>query len=418
MRSSPKLMQILDQWKTGLFAAMLAAAGLPIYIHLPQFATSELGLSLATIGTILIGIRFLDFLQDPFLGWMVDRWPRFRRHFAAVAVFGLGLGFLLLFSVAPLFRAELWLISTLVILFTAYSLATILIYGQSVEIAESGGAAGHYKIASYREAGLIIGVVIAAIGPAILALIAGPQASYRLFGWLLGAFALIVWALTRSLWATQRLPTQPLTMAALKHSGGIYLLCLALANALPVALTSTLFLFFVEDRLALPGFGGIFLILFFLSAGVCAPLWSWAVRRYGPKKILLPAMALSIAGFIGAAALPAGGALEFALICLVSGAALGADIVILPALFSTVLSASGLPAGQAFGIWALVSKLALALAAITALPYLESAGYTPGGANTAEALSALNFTYAVLPCLMKLVAVAMVLRLPSKLVST
>ena len=46
-----------------LFAMLLAAAGLPLYIHLPRFATTELGLSLSTVGVILIGIRVLDFTQ-------------------------------------------------------------------------------------------------------------------------------------------------------------------------------------------------------------------------------------------------------------------------------------------------------------------------------------------------------------------
>jgi Na+/melibiose symporter-like transporter len=407
-----------DPWRTSLFAAMLAAAGLPIYIHLPRFATVELGLSLATIGAVLIGIRLFDFLQDPFLGWLVDRLPQWRRQFATMAVFGLGVGFLMLFSVAPMTGPAPWLIVALLILYTAYSLATILIYGQSVEIAERHGVAGHYTIAVYREAGLIAGVVIAAVAPAVLTMLAGSQNSYVLFGWFLAAFAFVTWVLTRNLWHTRRVPTQPLTLGALRQAGGTYLLFLALTNALPVALTSTLFLFFVEDRLALPELAGFFLILFFAAAGVSAPVWSRLVRRHGPKKVLVPAMALSIMGFIGAAILPAGAEMEFALICIVSGAALGADIVILPALFATALSVAGLPTGQAFGIWAFVSKLALALAAIATLPYLELAGYVPGAANGAEALSALNFTYAILPCFLKLIVIVMVFRLPSQSVPT
>ncbi len=403
---------------TSLFAAMLAAAGLPIYIHLPRFASAELGLSLAAVGVILIAIRVFDFVQDPVLGWMVDRWPALRSQFAALAAFGLAAGFLMLFAIAPPIRVEVWLVAALVIVFTAYSLATILIYGQSVEIAEHGGAAGHYAIAAYREAGLIAGVVIAAVAPAVLSKMVGAELSYKAFGWFLAAFAIFTWAMTRSLWTTRRIPTQPLTPGALRDAGGTFLLVLALANALPVALTSTLFLFFVEDRLALPDLAGLFLIIFFVAAGLSAPLWSLLVRRHGPRKVLLPAMALSIAGFVGAAFLPAGAALEFTVICIVSGAALGADMVILPALFAKALSQSGLPTGQAFGIWAFVSKLALALAAITALPYLEFAGYVPGSANSAAALGALNFAYAVLPCLMKLIVIAMVFRLPPTTVPT
>lgn len=404
----------MDRLKTSLFASMLAAAGIPIYIHLPQFASTEFGLSLSTIGVILIGIRILDFLQDPLLGWMVDRWPQVRPRFAALAAFGLAFGFMMLFTVTPPFRADFWLVMALVILFTAYSLATILIYGQSVEIAERNDGTTHVTIAAYREAGLVVGVIIAAIAPFVLAKAVGSFNSYRAFGLFLAAFAILAWAATRGLWTAQRKPAAQLTFKSLREAGSAYLLVLALANALPLALTSTLFLFFVEDRLALPGSAGLFLILFFVAAGLATPLWSWLVQRHGPKQVLIPAMLLSILGFMGAALLPQGAQTGFALICIVSGAALGADLVILPALFASTLSAAGFPTGQAFGIWAFISKMALALSALLALPYLELKGYSPGAVNTPDALRSLNFTYAVLPCLMKVVVIAMTFRLPSK----
>ncbi len=404
----------MDHWRTSLFAAMLAASGLPLYIHVPRFAGAELGLSLTTVGVVLVAIRFVDFLQDPLLGWMVDRHPAARRGFAAVASVCLAAGFLMLFSTSPPFWPAAWLTLSLVLLFSAYSLATILIYSQSVEIAERSGSTGHLSIASYREAGLIAGVVVASVAPSLLSLVVAEGEVYRSFGYLLAAFTVVAWAMTRGLWTAKRVPVRPLSLGALHEAGASYLLLLGLANALPVALTSTLFLFFVEDRLDLPSYSGLFLILFFASAGAAAPVWSVLARRVGPRQILLPAMVLSIVSFTGAALLPAGAAAGFAVICIASGAALGADMVILPALFAGALSTAKLPAGQAFGIWAFVAKLALALAALTALPFLESWGYVPGAANPPDAVAALNFTYAILPCLLKLVVVAMVFRLPRK----
>lgn len=397
------------QWQTSLFAAMLAAAGIPLYIHLPRFASAELGLSLGMVGAILIGIRVLDFVQDPLLGRMVDRWPVMRGRFAFCAAVGLALGFVVLFSLrsgAPAMQMTL----ALVILFTAYSLATILIYGQGVALAEQGS--GHLGIAGYREAGLIAGVVFAAAAPTLLGF--GGGDAYARFGWLLAGLALVVWALTRGLWTARRATVERLDWSALTQAGGLFLLLLALANALPVAITSTLFLFFVEDRLGLPDQAGLFLILFFAAAGCSAPFWSRAATRFGARPVLLLAMVLAIAAFIGAAALPMGAGGAFAAICLASGAALGADMVILPALFASALSTAELPAGQAFGLWAFVAKMALALAAITVLPLLQMQGYSPGGPNAQSALGALNFAYAILPCLLKLAVVAMVFRLPRK----
>jgi Na+/melibiose symporter-like transporter len=395
---------------------MLAAAGLPLYIHLPQFAVSGLGIPLTTLGTILIAIRVFDFLQDPALGWLVDRRPAARPLFAGLASSGLALGFAMLFAVAPPIRPGIWLILSLILVFTSYSLATILVYGQSVTIGERPGSGGQFRIAGFREAGMMAGVILAAVAPSLFAAVGLDP--YRALGWTLAGCALLVWAASRDLWRLSRPAPSTLSLSALHAAGGSRLLLLALANALPVALTSTLFLFFVEDRLALGGKAGVFLVLFFAAAGITAPIWSSAATRFGVRPVLVTAMLLSVAAFIGAAFLPAGQAQGFALICLASGAALGADMALLPALFSGLLSARGLPTGQAFGLWAFVSKSALALAAVVALPFLDLVGYRPGASNTAEALAALNFAYAVLPCLLKLIVITLVLKLPEKVIAT
>jgi hypothetical protein len=62
----------------------------------------------------------------------------------------------------------------------------------------------------------------------------------------------------------------------------------------------------------------------------------------------------------------------------------------------------GRPDGAYFGLWHLLEKLALALAAGLALPLLQVLGYVPG--TVAAAGSALPWVYALLPCVIKLAA--------------
>ena len=404
-------MRYLD---VSLFAMLLAAAGLPLYIHLPRFATAELGLSLSTVGVILIGIRCLDFVQDPLIGRAIDRWRGAHRQFAIIAATGMAAGFLMLFSIPPLFKTEIWLTLALIVVFTAYSLGSILFYGQSAAIAGSGAARDMYRLAGFREAGMITGIILAAIAPLAIAGITGAESGYAGFGLVLAVIAILIALKTRGMWRHAATPEAPLTFAALRSSGGAQLLVLAFVNSLPVAITSTLFLFFVEDGLKLPDLSGPFLILFFLAAGLSVPLWSRLVSQYGAQRVLVPAMTLAILCFAGAALLPSGAAVGFAVICLASGAALGADMVILPALFATTLSRAGLQAGQAFGVWSFAAKSSLALSALILLPALEFSGFTPGGENNAVALSALTFAYAVLPCILKVFAILLVFRLPQE----
>ena len=398
--------------QVSLFALMLAAAGLPLYIHLPAYASGELGMSLGALGGLLIGLRVLDFVQAPLLGRMVDSFPNARALFAALALLGLGLGFALVFTFLPAAGQLFWLILGLALLFTAHSLGSILFYSQSTALA--GGEAELVKLAAYREAGSLVGVLLAALAPTLFAAAGAGGGGYPAFGLGLAAMAGAVWLLTRRLWHITAPATSPMQLSALKSVGGVQLLWIALINSLPVALTSTLFLFFVQDKLGLDALAGPLLMLFFLAAALSVPLWSALVRRHGARRILPLAMTLAIVSFMGAALLPEGAALAFALICLASGAALGADMVILPVLFSTALARAGLSAGAAFGLWSFAGKLSLALAAALALPALQLAGYTPNAVNTPQALTTLTLAYAVIPCIIKIAAIILVARLPQE----
>jgi GPH family glycoside/pentoside/hexuronide:cation symporter len=400
--------------RVSLYALMLAAAGIPLYIHLPRFASVDLGIGLGAIGTILLAIRLIDLVQDPLIGWAIDRWPRAQTLFALCAAAGLAIGFPMLFALqaGPDVVGKLVLI--LVLLFSAYSLGMILLYGRSATLARAPDPDELMKLAAYREVGMLAGVIIAAIAPAILFGFGATAQGYPAFGLFLGVLAIVTAIVTVPIWRRPVILGARLSLAGLGHAGALRLLVLALVNSLPVAITSTLFLFFVEDRLQLTGKAGPLLILFFLSAGLSVPLWTRVSKRFGAKTTLLIAMPLAIFGFVGAAFLAPGNMAGFAVICLASGAALGADMVILPVMFSVALTRAGLKASMAFGIWSFAGKLGLALAAFAMLPILENSGFVPGQVNSAHALTTLNIAYAVVPCILKLGALALVLALPSQ----
>lgn len=399
--------------RVSLYALMLAAAGIPLYIHLPRFAAVNLGIGLGVIGTVLLLIRIVDLVQDPLIGWAIDRWPRAQLLFAAAAAIGLAIGFPLLFGL-PQGASIAILVSVLILLFSAYSLGTILLYGRSATLAKQIDGKELMTLAAWREGGQLTGVVLAASAPALFVAFGAGAQGYPAFGLFLGLLAILTLILTVPIWRRDPVTGDGLSFAGLGQAGALRLLALALVNSLPVAITSTLFLFFVEDRLQLPGKAGPLLILFFLRAGASVPFWARLSNRIGPKQTLIITMPLSIAGFVGAALLSAGNLTGFAVICLASGAALGADMVVLPAMFSVVLTRAGLNASAAFGIWSFAGKLGLALAAFFTLPLLERSGFTPGQTNSAEALRTLTFAYAVLPCILKLGAFGMVLTLPTE----
>lgn len=389
-----------------LFAGLLAMAGLPIYIHAPKFYVDEFGVSLAALGTALFALRLIDFVQDPVLGWLAGA-TRTRRGLAvvlaaammAVAMFGL-------FAMTPPIAPLWWFALTLTALFSAFSFLTISFYAQGVQKAEAMGPGGHVRLAAWRETGALLGVCIAAAAPTILILVT--DTPFTAFAAGFAALALAAVVGMRGEWGAESAgPRQTGFAAVLADPLARRLLLIALLNAMPVAVTSTLFLFFVESRLQLPGWEGPLLLLFFVSAAGSAPLWGRLAERHGARRMLLSGMALAIVTFAFAATLGAGDGVAFALICIASGAALGADMTLLSAIFARRMARVAPEAGAAFGLWAFVTKATLAIAALVVLPLLEGAGFSAGSENPESALRLLTVLYAVVPCGLKLGAIAL-----------
>jgi Na+/melibiose symporter-like transporter len=169
------------------------------------------------------------------------------------------------------------------------------------------------------------------------------------------------------------------------------------------------FQFFVADRLGLEAFTGSFLALYFIAGAASMPLWIRLAARYSLHVVWLTGMLAAVVAFVWAYWLGPGAAGAFSIICILSGIAFGADLALPPALLARVIEASGHAGrreGAYFGLWNFVNKLTLAIAGGVALPLLEGLGYLRGSQDAA-ALSALAFTYAVVPCALKLAAAAL-----------
>lgn len=394
-----------------LFAGMLAMAGLPIYIHAPKYFVDEYGVSLAALGTVLFALRLLDVVQDPALGWLSRRLVNYRKLAVAVAAGAMALAMLGLFAVTPPIAPLAWFALTLAVLFSAFSFLTITFYAQGVSTAKRMAGNGHVRLAGWRETGSLLGVSVAAVAPvALVGLSASP---FAVFAGLFVVFVLAGTLAMRSEWQGSQIATTGSIRPYLQDPLARRLLLIALLNATPVAVTSTLFLFFVESRLAAPGWEGPLLLLFFISAAAAAPVWSRLAQRVGTKQALMFGMALAIAAFAGAALLSAGDVLPFVVICIFSGAALGADMTLLPALFAARSAEITDEAAEGFGLWSFVSKFSLAFAAVVLLPFLDASGFQTSGADQPQqALLALTLSYAVLPCGLKLIALLLLAATP------
>lgn len=410
---------MIRQWPLAAYSALalpLAMAMLPIYMMAPKYYGDSLGVSLTALGVTLFAVRLVDTAQDPFIGRLVDWLAKFKRGWAVmmvVAALALALGFALLFmpSLAGLGEAAwtsqtavlLWLAGSLVLVYTAHSCLNVcyLAWGARLTDDESGRA----RVTGWREASGVVGVVLASVLPVLWVAQMGEASAYARFAGVFAvvlALGLLVTLLgsPKPILATPK--HRPHWRVALKSAGIRRLYWFYLFNATSAAIPATLILFFVDDVLQATGQAGLFLGVYFLSGLATLPLWVRYADKVGKVRAWGVGAVMASVALMGAALLGAGDVWLYVLVCAVSGAALGADLALPPAMLADAIAPSQRAnTGLYFGVWALIAKFSLALAAGAALPLLGGLGYVPGEPATAGVLSLL---YAVLPVAFKVLA--------------
>lgn len=388
----------------GLLGLPLAFVALPIYVHLPKLY-ADFGLSLATIGAVLLAARLWDAFIDPLIGNWGDR-ARDRRRAIYLAVPLLAAGFLGLVQ-PPHGVGAGWLLGMLLLVYLGYSLASVNHHALGAEL--STDPLQRTRITATREGLALLGVVLAAALPGLLG--ATLAEGLGRLAWLFAAVLMLAALALRAL-PPLALPAQTERaglLAALRRPRFLRLLAVFALSGIAAAIPASLLLFFVADVLQAEAYSGAFLAVYFVAGAAGLPLWVRLARLRGKFFAWGCGMLLAVAVFGWAATLGAGDVLAFGLICALSGLALGADLALPPSILADLIEREGGGAGNYFGWWNFVAKLNLALAAGVSLPLLGWLGYTPGG-REAAGLLALAWIYAGLPALLKFLSWLLLLR--------
>lgn len=392
----------------------LAAAALPVHVQVPKIYAA-LGMDLALIGFVLLAVRLLDAFSDPLLGVLADRIPaRYggRKMMIGGAAPLLAGGLWLLFS--PPAGADAlapWLAGTLVLSYLGLSAASIGHFALGSALSQDYGE--RTRVTAARGVTALAGVLLAAALPELLVQRFGATNGLM---WFAAGFTPVL-AMATAI-TVIRGPSPPFFAASgpLTASGFLrplfnsrfrWLATVFLINGTAAAMPATLLLFYVADVLQRPDLTPLFLVLYFVAGAAGMPVWVRLAAAAGKVRAWLVSMGLAVAAFVWAYFLGAGDAAAFAVVCVLSGLAFGADLALPASLLADVIDGdedrAGRPDGVYFGMWHLLEKLALALAAGIALPLLQWLGYAPGSASAAGA--ALSAVYALAPCAIKLAAV-------------
>jgi glycoside/pentoside/hexuronide:cation symporter, GPH family len=412
----------------GAFAMPLAFAALPLYVQWPAHAASAWGMSLAVLGVLLLAVRVIDAVVDPFIGARVDGlFARSSRHAwaaagAAAVLVAAGMAALFFAPAAVIAQPGAllaWAAVALVLTSIGYSIAQVTHQAWAVHL--GGSAAEQARWVGTREALALAGVIVASLLPSI--------AGWGITVTVLAVLLALAWVALGRVppAAALRLSSGPMQAGAhggparplgsgrspWREPGFRRLMAVVIVSGLASAVPASLVVLYVRDLLQAPAAAeGWVLGLYFAAAALGMPLWVRAVRRFGLIRSWWVGMWLSIAAFAGAALLGPGDLAIFAFICIASGLALGADLVVPPALLAgliqrrdhhaaqdTAANARGVE-GLWFGWWNFAMKLTLAAAAGIALPLLQWLGYRTGARDEAS-LAALALCYAALPCAIK-----------------
>ena len=394
-------------------AIPLAMLGLPLYIYLPTFYAQHTSLGIALVGSILFISRLTDVITDPLVGLYSDRFQSKygkRKPFMLVGSLIL-LGSFYALIHPPTHYTSLWLLVFSVLVYLGWSIISIPYLAWSAEITT------YYhektRLSAARELFGIIGALGALLIPYLYSVSEDAQSSLDL---LYTAFIIslaILFPLTL-LGTKERIAptTEHVTLQKIitlwKNNPSLYTLQSAFTlNSLANALPATLFLFYVELVLQEPSKTGMLLLLYFVSGIIGLPFWSMLARKIGKTKSWQGSMVLASLAFVFVPFLDSNDLVLFALITFVSGLSLGADMA-LPASIQTdvvqkIQTHKQSYAGVLFGIWAMLTKFALALAVGLGFLILGAVEFEPQ-TPTPLGLLTLSFLYGGMPVVLKMLS--------------
>jgi GPH family glycoside/pentoside/hexuronide:cation symporter len=417
----------------GLPAFALAVVGIPVYVYLPKFYSDVVGIDIAMMGFILLGVRLFDAVSDPLIGLVSDRTQsRFGRRRPYIMVGGIGVALAMIFLFAPPddpgTNHTLWFGFWIFTLFAFWTVVTVPYESLGPEI--SFDYTERTTLFAVRDGLLIAGTLMAAAAPALVGALWGtassPAGERQKFFWIGIIYAPILIATCS--WCVYRIREQPAPIESvhpqspnrwrgvLQNRPFLILLGAYTISAIGSNLPATLILYYVEYVLR-SSRADLFLLLYLVTGVAFLPAWIALSRRIGKKNAWLMAMIVNTGVFLGVFFLGPGDEILYGLLVIGSGLGFGASLALPSAIQADVIDYDELLTGQRregryIGLWSVAKKLAAALGIGIGLAVLGSVGYRPNADQPDTVIFALRVLYALVPCLCNIVAIIVIWTFP------
>lgn len=294
----------------GQFVIPLAIIGLPIGIYIPAFYSGTLGLSLATVGFILMGARLSDVMTDPLIGLLSDKT---RTRFGRRRPWILAGTPLLAISSFMLFRpigevGNIYLLFWISVIYLAFTLIAIPYVAWGAEI--SSGYQERSRIAGVREIFMQIGLLTAISIPLVYGIVnnAGDNtaSSRGAMSWLGFSTVVLIPICTIWLFSTVGEPKRPVIRSVpfgkglkivLQNKPFRILLIASMFGALSASVGTGVAILFYEYVAGLSAEAPLLIFSMFICAICGAPFWVFLGGRVSKHRALGCAAAFNIAAF-------------------------------------------------------------------------------------------------------------------------
>ena len=409
-------------------AIPLAILNVSLGTYLPSFYAEEVGISMSAIGLIMFGGRIWDAAVDPLFGHYSDKtrlrlgrrksWVLFSAPVLMLAIY--------LCFVPPANASTLYIALVTILIYSAWGAIQIPYLSWGVELSRDYGE--RTRIAGFREAGSMLGVVVSVGLPIIVFAGREPTLSQVLLLFTAVLLVLIpVSALSGALWCRDE-PDQP---AANRPASGLAEFSDILRNR-PFARFLVIYMLF---RMAWSGFDAIFVMLFtnyikapggflpyvFLQYGISiafAPVIVRLATRLGKHRVLAASL---LGGALIAIAITLlirpGHVADAAIVFLLFGFTNAALWILPTAIVADVvdygtLRSGGDNAGGYIAILNVAQKFGLAVGVGLVCPLLDLLGFSATGQNDAGGLAALRWVAGATPPLLLVPAAWALWRFP------
>ena len=401
----------------------LGTIGLPIAIYLAPLYSGQLNLSLQMIGLALIFARLSDFIIDPVIGVLTDRWrPTIgrRRVWLIFGTLAMMAGVYLLFRPAPGVGIVYFTLAVSLVYF-GFTLIQLPYNAWAAELSSDYHL--RTRISSVSQFFSIMGLIVSTLIPAWV--LSQPGATS---GAVMAAISLFIFA-TLPLCAAAAFflvpePEVPIRKAPfdiraafrmlVSNSAFLRVTFVVLIATIGEVFRQTITVFFARDVVGVTNIGIVY-FLYFATALALVPFWVWLAKRIEKHRALT--LALVIVALTNALMffVPKGGTILFTALFVFKGACYGGVLMLPNAMVADTVdidTAQTLDRQQGlfFAAIAMVQKMGFALGSGLPLLILGGVGYVSAGESRAEPLLALTISYSIIPAALVLIAAFMAWR--------